>query len=191
MEGDGLFLWFREGASKGGFRTPPKAGFCVSVFVCLWRGEALLLGKYGQHEAWMDLAGLDPERVQRYSVGWTLPGTHLKLGEDPRQGATRVLTDLLGLDPASVELSEPLVASSYGPHNHPDIKPLGDHFDLWFFSQGTVETSARIEAPPWYHELTFVDPGSLGADEYGREHQDVVEAMLDVRAGPRPVASGE
>ncbi len=71
MHGQGPFLWFRDSASDGGFRSPPKAGFCVSVFTCLWRDGRLLLGKYAEHEAWMKLAALDLERVRRYGTGWT------------------------------------------------------------------------------------------------------------------------
>lgn len=181
MSGNGPFLWFREAAPARAYRVVPAAGFCVSVFVLLRRGSRVLLGRYADHPAWEQLAGLDPDRVQDYMGGWTVPGRHLRLGEHPREAGLAIVKDLLNLDPDAVTLSQPRVETSFGPH--PKFPDDGEHFDLWFFLAGDVDEDVVSEPPPWYEELAFVDPRRISTDDLSRCHDEVLDAFLSSRVG--------
>ena len=170
MPGDGPFLWFREGTPDGAFHHVPRGGFCINVFVFLRRGPLLLLGKYAPHPAWPGLTGLDAGRVARYGRGWTVPGSHMKLGEAPHAAARRVVTEMLGLP--ELPLAGPRVATEYA--THPDLAALPPHFDLSFDFDGEVPAPMPLPAPPWFATLSFEDPRRLAPSDYAREHQDVV-----------------
>src|SRR2546426_916312 len=72
-----------------GFEQVPPGGMCVCAYLFVARRGKILLGKYADDPQWEALAGLEPERRRTHGWGWTVPATHLKLGEDPREAARR------------------------------------------------------------------------------------------------------
>ena len=176
MVGEGPFLWLRDQSSPYGFWRPPEGGFCVNAFLFVRKDSKILLGKYGDHPKWGELAGLDAGRVQRFGSGWTVPGSHMKFGEDPRNAARRIGEDIL--QAPRLAYTEPRAESDTYPAAFADGKP---HYDLWFFFDATAPGGWEAKAPPWYKELAWQDPKTLPASAYARGHEDVVAQWLQAR----------
>ena len=177
MAGDGPFLWLSETAPPWGFTRVPPGGMCLSAFLFVRRGDAILLGKYKEHPAWETLAGLDPERVRVHGRGWTIPASQLKYGEDPRVGAKRIAEDILQM--RGLQFSKPRVETDlYEPKRFPGQM----HYDVWFLVDARVPTSTKVEAPPWYAELGWHNPRALPAAEWARSHEDVAARWLRPRS---------
>ena len=174
MPGDGPFLWFSPQGSPWGYHRLPPGGMCLSVFLFVTHGGKVLLGKYADDPAWETLAGLDQARRQAHGRGWTIPASHLKWGEDPREGARRVAENVLGLK--GLRLGEPRVETEVGvPVRFPG---LGLHYDMWFLVDAQMESGRDVARPPWYADLAFHDPHALPATGYGRSHEDVMARWL-------------
>ena len=192
MRGTGPFLWLAQAGSDHGFRTLPPAGLCLSTFVFLRHEGRLLLGRMADDPAWAALAGLDAPRRAAHSHGWTLPASHLKLGEDPREAAARIVDDILGLAETRAArhlvLSEPTVHTDHGePARFPG---LGDHFDVWFFVDARLDDAdATLPTPGHYAALEWHDPRSLPRAAFARSHDEVVDRYLSEMA-PAPLAGG-
>lgn len=177
MTGDGPFLWIRDQSSPLGFWHAPEGGMCVNAFLFVRRGSKILLGRYADHPKWDELAGLDAGRRQRFGTGLTVPGTHLKFGEEPRAAARRIGSEIL--EAPGLTYGEPRVESDTYPAAFAGGKL---HYDLWFLFDATPPPSWQPKAPPWYAELGWQDPQSLPASAYARSHEDVVARWLQ----PRP-----
>jgi len=175
----GPFLAISPGAFPGGFDRAPPGGLCLSAFLFLRneRGE-VLLGRYAEDSRWAALTGLDAGRVRRYSTGWTVPASHLKLGEDPRDAALRVAREILGVD--GLRLGEPRVATFV---YELDRLPGERHHDVCFLLDTAAPRGLRVEPPPWYAALAWHDLATLPASAYARGHDDVAEAW---RRPPAP-----
>ena len=178
MVGTGPFLWLSPNGSPRGYHSLPPGGLCISAFLFVRRGDEVLLGKYADHPALEDIAGLDATRRAAHGKGWTIPASHVKFGEDPRDAAKRVAEEMLGL--RGLAPGEPRVEVEVGvPARFPDMPP---HMDMWFFVDARVPEDFRAERPPWFRELAFVDPAALKPSDYGRSHEDVMARWLAVRA---------
>lgn len=180
MAGDGPFLWLSERGSPWGYHRLPAGGMCISAFLFLRRPDGkVLLGKYADDPEWERLGGLDATRRRAHGRGWTIPASHLKYGEDPRDAARRVAADMLRL-PADLPLSEPRVEVDLGvPARFPD---MGPHYDMWFFVDARWERDEPPGRPPWYAELAFVDPRALAPSDWGRSHDEIMDRWLARRA---------
>lgn len=177
MPGDGPFLWIRDQSSPLGFWHPPEGGMCVNAFLFVRRDSKILLGKYADHPKWDELAGLDSGRRQRFGTGWTVPGSHVKFGEEPRVAARRIGEEILRVK--DLAYGEPRVESDVYPAAFANGKI---HYDLWFFFDATAPARWQVGTPPWYAELAWQDPKALPAAAYARSHEDVVARWLT----PRP-----
>lgn len=185
MDGDGPFLWLSESGPPSGFWRLPPNGMCVSAFLFVTQGGRLLLGKYADDPRWTQLTGLDPDRYRTHGKGWTLPASHLKFGEAPRDAARRIAKDVLGL--GSVRPHEAGVESDqYTPKRFPH---LGEHYDLWLFYEVELPAGALVAKPEWYADLAFHDPKGLRAEVYARGHEDVV-ARWQARKDATPPSEG-
>ena len=71
MPGDGPFVWIRDQSAPGGFWHAPEGGMCVNAFLFVRRGRDILLGKYADHPAWDELAGL---RLASANLAMSKPG---------------------------------------------------------------------------------------------------------------------
>lgn len=177
--GQGPFLWFSARGSPWGYHSLPPAGMCISAFVFVTRGDEVLLGKYRNDPRWEAMAGLDEGRRLAHGKGWTIPASHLKYGEDPREAARRVAHEILGLPEGTLRLSEPRVEVEVGvPVRFPEV---GDHYDMWFFVDAEWTRAEDPKVPDWFVDLRFVDPRALKAEEWGRSHEDVMARWLQVR----------
>ena len=177
--GDGPFLFLRDGASPHGFWHLPEGGMCLSAFLFVRRGRRILLGRYRDHPAWAELAGLEPERVRRGAAGWTIPASQLKFGEDPRRAARRIGERILRI--RGLAYSEPRVVSEL---YEPAWLPGRLHYDVSFLFDATPRKGFEIRLPLWYAALEWHDPFRLAASAYARSHRDVVTLWRAVRSKP-------
>ncbi len=181
MSDRGPFLWVSTRAPPAGFTSPPPGGLCVCAFLFVTNGDRILLGKYADNPKWEELAGLDPGRYRTHGKGWTIPASHLKLGEDSRDAARRIGETMLGMPGA--HYSEPRSEVDFYPSKE---APGEMHYDIWFFIDAAPPKTFELRVPPWYAQLQWHDPRALAATEYARGHQDVVERWLAKRpATPR------
>ncbi len=179
VPGDGPFLWIRDQSSPMGFWHPPEGGLCVNAFVFVRRGSEILLGKYADDPRWDTLAGLDSSRRQRFGSGWTVPGSHLKFGEEPHVAARRIGEEILRMP--GLTYSEPRVESDTYPAAFAGGRL---HYDLWLFFDAEPPSGTAVSAPPWYRELAWQNPETLPASAYARSHEDVVARWLQIRTHP-------
>ena len=152
---------------------------CAYLFV-VSRGK-VLLGKYAEHPAWEQLAGMDGQRVKTNSLNWTIPSSHLKFGEDPREAACRIGEEILTLDKGLV-YPEPYVKTFF---YEPKMAPGEKHFDVLFLFELSVGVGAKVAIPPWYEALEWIDVGVLQYEQFARQHEDVVDAWLRARSNAR------
>lgn len=174
-DGTGPFLWLSEQGSPFGFRALPPGGLCLSSFLFVRRAgrPEILVGRYADDPAWERLTGLDASRRQAHAAGWTLPASHLKLGEGPMDAARRVLRDVLGLEG---EPTEPRVVSEVG---EPKRFPGMIHQDFLFLHEVSLPAEARVATPPWYAELAWIDPRATPASAWARSHDEVAARWLE------------
>jgi ADP-ribose pyrophosphatase YjhB (NUDIX family) len=152
---------------------------CLSVFLFVRRGQRILLGKYAEDQAWEGLTGLDPERRRVHGAGWTIPASHLRFGEDPRDAASRVGEEVLGL--RGVQYSDPIVeVDTYEPKRFPGRL----HYDIWFLVTARLPRGVGVGRPQWYADLQWRDPTQVPTSDYARGHEDVVARWLS-RQSPR------
>lgn len=173
----GPFLWISPGAPARGFEVVPPGGMCLSAFLFLRRPRDghILLGKYDARAgaAWEEKTGIDQGRLDKYAQGWTIPASHVKHGEDPRDAARRVARDVLGLRDIS-DVGEPKVATfSYELARLPGTS----HYDVCFLLDATAPAH-DVARPAWYADLAWHDPRALPADAYARGHDEIVERWL-------------
>lgn len=181
MAGQGPFLWLSPKGPPSGYWSIPAQGMCISAFVFVVQDGKLLLGKYADDPAWERLAGLDEGRRRAHGRGWTVPASHLRFGEEPREAARRIATEILGL--RGLTFSEPRVESDqYVPARFPE---LGMHYDLWLFFTAQLPSDAKVEPPSWYRELAFHDVETLRPEDYARGHEDVVARWVVPRGVAR------
>ena len=176
MPGEGPFLWLSKSGPPAGFWNVPPGGMCVCAFLFVKKDGKILLGKYADDPRWEELAGLDAGRRQRHGKGLTVPATHLKFGEDPRDAARRVGEQALRMP--GMRYSEPRVEiDAYASKDFPG----NEHADLWFLVEAAPPTAGDPPVPPWYAELAWHDPRRTPARAYARGHEDVVARWLSRR----------
>jgi ADP-ribose pyrophosphatase YjhB (NUDIX family) len=174
----GPFFAIAPGTFPGGFDRAPPGGVCFSAFLFVRnaRGE-VLLGKYDPRDpGWTARVGLDQARIERYSTGWTVPASHLKLGESPREAAQRVACEMLGLD-----LREVTVRSVEVEAYELDRLPGERHVD--YIALADARHDGDVARPPWYVELAWHDLRALPASAYARGHEDVVARFVSSKTG--------
>jgi ADP-ribose pyrophosphatase YjhB (NUDIX family) len=173
------FLWLAPFAPPKGWKRVPQGGMCLCAFLFVLQGEKVLLGKYAAHPAWEELCGLESGRVKANANGWTIPASHLKFGEDPRDAARRIGEEILTLEKGLV-YSEPSVATFF---YEPAVAPGEKHFDVLFLFEVSAKADVNIRKPPWYATLEWLDIEGLQRLPFARQHEDVAEAWLKKRAG--------
>lgn len=179
--GQGTFLWLAPFAPPKGWTGVPRGGMCLCAFLFVVSEEKLLLGRYADHPAWESLAGMESKGVTANAHGWTIPASHVKFGEDPRDTARRIGEEILMLDGRQV-YSEPYVTTfSY----EPAIAPGEKHYDVLFLFDLSVPAGIAVGKPPWYEVLEWFDTGTVQHLPFARQHEDVAEAWLKKRAPRR------
>ncbi len=176
--GEGSFLWLAPFAPPKGWTGVPRGGMCLCAFLFVVRGEKILLGKYADHPAWENLSGMESKRVRANARGWTIPASHLKFGEDPRDAARRIGEEILTLDKGLV-YSEPSVTTFF---YEPAIAP-GKNTSMCCFSSKSPSRRASTSASlPGMKRSNGSISGPCGTEQFARQHEDVAEAWLK-RAG--------
>ena len=177
--GESSFLWLAPFAPPKGWKGVPRGGMCLCAFLFVLSEGKVLLGKYAAHPAWEALCGMETERVKANAHGWTIPASHLKFGEDPREAARRIGEEILTLERGLV-YSEPSVATFF---YEPAVAPGETHFDVLFLFEISAQADVNIRKPPWYATLEWLDIEGLQRLPFARQHEDVAEAWLKKRAG--------
>jgi ADP-ribose pyrophosphatase YjhB (NUDIX family) len=158
------FAHFKKDVVPPRMKEMPEGGFCISTFVILSKKnnpEQVLMGRINKKAPWDHVGALDPERVQRHSVGWMLPSSALILGESPEQAADRILREQLGV--ADQSLEGPFVFSEvYGPMNH---------WDLELLFLGDRDSTPENEV---WAELKFIDITKTRRRDIVRGHEDIL-----------------
>jgi ADP-ribose pyrophosphatase YjhB (NUDIX family) len=152
---------------------------CLCTFLFVVNGGKILLGRYADHPAWDDLAGMESKRIKANAHGWTLPASHLKFGEDPRDAARRIGKEILTFE-KGLTYSEPAVTTFF---YEPAIAPGERHFDVLFLFDVAVEEGINVRKPPWYDALEWISIGDLCREQFARQHEDVAAAWLKNRVG--------
>ena len=175
----GPFLWLAPFAPPKGWRSVPPGGMCLCAYLFVLSGERVLLGRYADHPAWETIAGMERDRVRANARGWTIPATHLRFGEDPRDAARRIGREILAWE-ATLAPGEPAVATfCYEPAAAPGER----HFDVLFLFEASLATAGRVPPPAWYEALEWFDIAALDNLPFARQHEDVARAWLAKRAG--------
>jgi ADP-ribose pyrophosphatase YjhB (NUDIX family) len=151
------------------------AGFCVSSFAILRRGERVLAGKPAPHPRWGEewapnWTAYGPGDVEEEYDMWRLPGTYLYEGEHPDDALKRVVEDQLGLK--AYDVTDRRFLNFHDPS---DWYPGRKHWDFCFVYE--VETSASIERPPWWAELDYVDLRGTKPEAFGSAIGDLAKAL--------------
>ncbi len=175
--GESSFLWLAPFAPPKGWTGVPRGGMCLCAFLFVLRGGKILLGKYTDHPAWESLCGMESKRVKANAGGWTIPASHLKFGEDPRDAARRIGEEILTLDKGLV-YSEPSVITFF---YEPAVAPGEKHFDVLFLFEVSAKAGVDVRTPPWYETLDWLDIGTLQHLPFARQHGDVAAAWLQKR----------
>jgi ADP-ribose pyrophosphatase YjhB (NUDIX family) len=176
--GESSFLWLAPFAPPKGWTGVPRGGMCLCAFLFVLQGGKILLGRYADHPDWEQLCGMESKRVKANACGWTIPASHLKFGEDPRDAARRIGEAILTLDKDLV-YSEPSVTTFF---YEPAIAPGEKHFDVQFLFEASRAAAINVRKPPWYEALEWFDIGVMQRLPYARQHEDVAEAWLKKRA---------
>ncbi|MCE5264496.1 MAG: NUDIX domain-containing protein [Deltaproteobacteria bacterium] len=175
---ESAFLWLAPFAPPRGWTRVPPGGMCLCAYLFVMKGGKILLGKYADHPAWKELCGMEPARIRANAHGWTLPASHVKFGEDPRETARRIGEEILMLDRGLV-YSEPFVKTFL---YEPAIAPGEKHYDVLFLFDVSAGEDVQVRKPPWYAALEWCDVGRLPRNQFARQHDDVAEAWL-IRRG--------
>jgi ADP-ribose pyrophosphatase YjhB (NUDIX family) len=156
-----------------GVRWDEPGGFCLSAFLILSaedRPTSVLVGRINPDGAWDHLEGLDAERIHAHHGGWLLPASHLLVRESPESAARRILEEMLGGGPATLE--PPRVTSEvYAPRRYPETL---NHWDLSFLFRGIWHGDAP-SIPSVWEELRFVDSRAVRRTEFARSHEEVLD----------------
>lgn len=175
--GGSSFLWLAPFAPPKGCTSVPRGGMCLCAFLFVMSGGKILLGRYADHPAWEQLCGMEDRRVKTNAGGWTIPASHLKFGEDPRDTVRRIGEEILTLDKGLI-YSEPYVKTFlYEPASAPGEK----HFDVLFLFEVSVKAGVNLSKPPWYEALEWFDIGTVQREHFARQHEDVAESWLKNR----------
>jgi len=173
------FLWLAPFAPPKGYTSVPAGGMCLCVFLFVVKGKKVLLGKYREHPAWEKITGMDEKRVKNNRHGFTLPASHLKFGEDPKDAARRIGEEILML-PEGLAYSEPIVQTFFYELS---ILPGEMHYDVLFLYDLILKEDFKNSLPPWYDSLEWIDMADLMNRKFARQHEDVVSAWLKKKGG--------
>ena len=164
MATDRKFIQLERGIEPPRMSEIPEGGICLSAFVVLSKvgnPKMVLMGRINKNAPWDHIGGLDNGRVERHSKGWMLPSSHLILGENPQDAASRILNEQLGLGEQRVE----------GPRVFSEVYGRLGHWDLEFVYLGELTDPPRHEA---WSELRFVDLTRIRKEEIARSHEDIL-----------------
>ncbi|MHB9096428.1 MAG: NUDIX hydrolase [Syntrophales bacterium] len=171
------FLWLAPFAPPKGCTAVPRGGMCLCAFLFVVSKERILLGKYAPHPAWECLAGMEDKRIRANAHGWTIPARHLKFGEDPREAARHIGEEILLLD-RGLAYPEPYVVTFF---YEPAVAPGEKHYDVHFLFEISLDNGGELRTPPWYEKLAWFDIRTVRHEQFARQHQDVVDALLKAR----------
>lgn len=153
----------------------PPAGLCLSAFVLVRnrRGD-VLFGRPRPHRNWPEKGGVGVWRIRELERdnAWTLPATHLLMGEDPEHAAKRIARTWAGLSnprPRLVGVDSAQLPSS-GWTGRGRWRRRVHHWAIGFVYELRASRTPRLD--PGWSELRFFPRAQLRSLRIGREHRD-------------------
>ena len=177
VSGGSSFLWLAPFAPPKGWTSVPRGGMCLCAFLFVVSRGKVLLGRYADHPAWEQLCGMESRRVKANAQGWTIPASHMKFGENPRETARRIGEEILTLD-KGLTYSEPYVKTFFYELAR---APGEKHYDVLFLFDVSIDEGFKVCKPPWYEVLEWFDIGTVQREQFARQHEDVMESWLKNR----------
>jgi hypothetical protein len=176
-DGTPRFTRFRagSGAMPAGYSTIPGNGMCLSTFLVLRAPDdphRVLLGRIDPSAPWLEKGGLDPDRVAANATTWLLPACQWLLFETPPASVDRIARDFL--DGSLPPLQGPRVVSETMARSTPESSD--PHWDVNFLYEGTWPTPEPPRSK-LFRELAFRDVRTLRRAEFGRHHDDLLDAV--------------
>jgi len=162
----------------------PPGGLCLSAFVLVRnrRGD-VLFGRPRPHRNWPEKGGVGVWRIRDLARdgAWTLPATHLLVGENPEHGAKRIARTWAGIPNPRPRLVG--VDSCRMPTGQ--WKGVGRrrrqvyHWAIGFVYEVQASRTPRVD--PGWSELRFVPRAQLRSLRIGREHRDFLKYLTPTR----------
>lgn len=164
-------------------RNAPPGGVCLSSFVLVRSGGAILVGRMTKPEIWVDRFFVGEKFAPEYAASgkYLLPARHLAWYESPLEAAEGVLRDQVGLriPKKTIRLVE-VQSHVRGDVNNVEQPP---HWDICFVYE--VKVPAKIvhalKTPSWFKDLRFIPLSSLSVDDFTRGHGDILQEAGFVR----------
>jgi ADP-ribose pyrophosphatase YjhB (NUDIX family) len=155
----------------------PPGGVCLSSFVVVDSGDALLVGKMAKPEIWVERFFVGERWAKGYveSGKYVLPASHLAWYESPLDAAIRILNEqvLMSVKKERVKLFDTQSQVSV------DISGKGEppHWDLCFVYRVEVSPTEAHDfgRPEWFEDLGFKPKSSLKPENFARGHGDVLQ----------------
>lgn len=155
----------------------PKAGLCLSTFVIIRKGKAILVGRPHANASWPEKGGypLRPAAELEKRGSWLLPATHLLMEETPDHAARRIANQWAGVRgrPKFVTLQSH-IRPSRERKNRSKGDILRNHWDICFVYE--LKTRTNPKPRPWWAEIRFVPRSGMRRIAFGRGHKDVLSA---------------
>jgi hypothetical protein len=158
----------------------PAGGLCLSTFVLVRNSHGdVLFGRPRAHRNWPEKGGVGVWRVRdlEREGAWTLPATHLLIGEDPAQGAKRIARTwgsvanprphLLGIDSCRMPTGQ---WKGVGRRRRQIF-----HWAVGFVYEVRASRIGRTD--PGWSELRFIPRARLRSLNIGRDHRDFLKYL--------------
>ena len=149
--------------------APLTAAMCVSSFLVSVDEDGLLVGRMRRHEAWtgLDLVASPDRAFDR--ARWVLPAGHVRVGEDPKAAARRIVERQLQAAVRELRLTRVLSYAAPFESRHQDL-----HWDLCFVYDADLPAAST---PPWFSELRRVPLPQLRVADFARGHGEVLRDL--------------
>jgi ADP-ribose pyrophosphatase YjhB (NUDIX family) len=160
--------WARIGVDQDGIKYMPAGGICLMAYVVSMKGDSILAATMNgetESKTWRDRWGMLMHRDRIWKGKWLVPSGFLRFGEDPKEAANRLLSEMMGMRNQHPKLANVVT------YSQPSKYYLGfHHWHVCFIYEiGEVKVE---KVPPWFHAIEYVPLKGL------------TEAKVAVEGGP-------
>jgi ADP-ribose pyrophosphatase YjhB (NUDIX family) len=152
-------------------------GTCLSSFVLVRSGGAVLVGRMRKHEIWVDRFFVGEKFAPDYlaSGKYLLPARHLAWYESPLAAAESVVREQVRLKVPRSRIR--LMGVQSHVRGDVDSSERPPHWDICFVYEAKVpaKTASRLKTPPWFKDFQFVPLSALSVADFTRGHGDILE----------------
>lgn len=172
-------MGFQRRAALFNAQNVPPGGVCLSSFVLVRNGGKVLVGKMTKPGIWVERFFVGERFAPIYAASdkYLLPARHLAWYESPLEAAESILDEQtrLRIPRRSIRLMG-VQSHVRGDVNSTEKPP---HWDICFIYEAKVssKTVRELKAPPWFRDFEFVQLSALSADDFTRDHGDVLREV--------------